>query len=155
MKFSFHFGRILFNLARAFAECREALFLPFLTSLLITYLVITSRLAKEIIVVENVLNCGSKNLYEPWIKQLTNSNTKSLISFHEIETHHPMNKRERLFMSPTLFFKNIFRAKVQISRFNTKGFSQDSQSPGLETRNSCCAFALGKETTGVLQGTCY
>ena len=58
-------------------------------------------------------------------------------------------------MSPTLFLKNIFRAKVQISQFNTTGFSQDSESPGLETRNSCRAFALGKETTGVLQGTCY
>ena len=155
MNFFFRFSRISFNLARTLAVCCEALFLPFLTSLLITYLVITSRLAKEIIVVENVLNFGSKHLYEPWIKQLTNSNTKSRIFFHEIETHHPMIKRERLFMSPTLFFKNIFRAKVQISHFNTTGFSQDSQSPGLETRNSCRAFALGKETTGVLQGTCY
>ena len=45
-EFFFRFSRIFFNLARAFAECREALFLPFLTSLLITYLVIASRLAK-------------------------------------------------------------------------------------------------------------
>ena len=58
------FSRISFNLPRTFAVCCEALFLPFLTSLLITYLMITSRLAKEIIVVENVLNCESKNLYE-------------------------------------------------------------------------------------------
>ena len=119
-EFFFRFSRILFNLARAFAECREALFLPFVTSLLITYLVITSRLAKEIIVVENVLNFGSKHLYEPWIKQLTNSNTKSRIFFHEIETHHPMNKRERLSCHLPYFLRTFsepkFRSATSIPR---------------------------------------
>ena len=118
--FFFRFSRILFNLARAFAECREALFLPLLTSLFITYLVITSRLAKEIIVVENVLNFGSKHLYEPWIKQLTNSNTKSRIFFHEIETHYPMNKRERLSCHLPYFLRTFsepkFRSATSIPR---------------------------------------
>ena len=41
-EFFFRFSRISFNLARTFAVSCEALFLPFLTSLLITYLMITS-----------------------------------------------------------------------------------------------------------------
>ena len=62
----FGFGQILIDLAHTFAK--KALFLRFLWSLLITYL-ITSSLEKEIIVLEKglekVLNFGSKNLYEP------------------------------------------------------------------------------------------
>ena len=67
----FFFGQILFNLTRTFeAHHGENLcFLSFLMSPLITYLIILC-LEKEIIILEKslqeVLNFGCKNLYEPW-----------------------------------------------------------------------------------------
>ena len=55
-------------LVRLQRTMKKSLFLRFLRSLLITYL-ITSNLKKEIIALENsvekVLNFGSKNRYEP------------------------------------------------------------------------------------------
>ena len=70
----FHFGQILFNLARTFAARHEKSFVPpflkvcMLRSPLITYL-ITLSLEKKIVVLEKslgkVLNFGTKNLYEP------------------------------------------------------------------------------------------
>ena len=62
-KVFFRFGQILFNLNRKFAahhgRFAEALFLPFLRSLLITYL-ITLSLDKEIIVFEKSLEFWKK-----------------------------------------------------------------------------------------------
>ena len=48
----------------------KVLFLLFLRSLLLTYL-ITLSLEKEIIVLEKILNFGSKNLYKPWKERLS------------------------------------------------------------------------------------
>ena len=68
--FCFCFGQILFNLGLVRLQCitNKALFLLFLRSILMTYL-ITFSLGKEIIVLdkglEKALNFGSKTLYGP------------------------------------------------------------------------------------------